>query len=78
MGYRIIITEGKTLEVKITIGVGHMRDIIETEGMIEALVTVDQGQVQGQPQIRIGSDVSSVGSTTISQETVQQCRQAER
>ena len=62
----------------IGIGVGHMRNKIETEGMIEVLVTVDQGQVQGQPQIGIGSDVSSVGSMNISQETVQQHRQAER
>ena len=40
----IIIIEGKTLETKITIGIGggHMRDKIETEGIIEALVTVDQ------------------------------------
>ena len=46
MGDRIIITtEGETLEIKITIGigVGHMKDRIETEGMVEALVTVDQG-----------------------------------
>ena len=59
MGDRIIITEGETLETKIMIGigVGHMTDKKETEGMIEALVTVDQGQVQGQLQIGIGSDV---------------------
>ena len=49
----IIITEGETLEIKIMIGigVGHMKDRIETEWMIEALVTVDQDQVQGQLQI---------------------------
>ena len=29
----------------IGIGVGHMRDKIETEGMIEVLITVDQDQV---------------------------------
>ena len=49
MGDRIIIiTEGETLEIKITIGIGvdHMQDKNETEGMVEALVTVDQGQVQ--------------------------------
>ena len=77
---RIIKTEGEILEAKITIGigVGHMRDKIETEGMTEALVTVDEGQVQGQLQIGIGSDVSSVGSMTILWETIQQHRQAER
>ena len=32
----------------IGIEVGHMRDKIETEGMIEVLVTVDQDQVQEQ------------------------------
>ena len=50
MGDRIIITtERETLEIKITIeiGVGHTRDRIEVAGMVEALVTVDQGQVQG-------------------------------
>ena len=38
MGDRIKATEGETLETKILteIGVGHMRDRIETEGMIEA------------------------------------------
>ena len=73
MGDRIIVTEGETLGTRITIeiGVGHMRDKIETEGMIEALVTVDQDQVQGQLQIGIGLDVLNVGSTTILQETVQ-------
>ena len=49
MGDRIIITEGETLEIKIMIGigVGHTQDKIETEGMAEVLVTVDQDQVQG-------------------------------
>ena len=47
-----------------------MKDRIETEGMIEALVTVDQDQVQEQLQIGIGLDASNVGSITISQETV--------
>ena len=44
MGDRIIIiTEGEILEIKTTIGigVGYTRDRVETEGMIEALVTVD-------------------------------------
>ena len=50
MGDRIIITtEEETLEISITIeiGVGQMKDKTEIEGMVEALVTVDQGQVQG-------------------------------
>ena len=40
---RIIITEGEILEIKIIIGIGvsHMQDWIGTEGMVEALVTVD-------------------------------------
>ena len=49
MGDRvIIITEGETLEIKITIGigVGHTQDRIETEGLVETSVTVDQDQVQ--------------------------------
>ena len=79
MGGRII-TEGKTLEIKIMIGigVGHMKDRIETERMIEALVAVDQDQVQEQLQIGIGLDASNVGKTTILQETVQQHRQTEK
>ena len=40
--------------------------------MIEALVTVGQGQVQEQVQTEIGLGVSSVESTTILQETAQQ------
>ena len=69
MGDIIIVTEGETVETKIMIeiGVGPMRDKIETEEMIEVLVTVDQEQLQ----IGIGLDVLSVGSMTISQETVQ-------
>ena len=56
MGDRIIIiTKGETLEIKITIGieigVGHMKDRIEIEEMIEVLVTADQDLVQGQLQI---------------------------
>ena len=68
MRNRIIVTEGKTLGTRNAkeIGVGHMKDRIETEEMIEALVTVDQDQVQEQLQIRIGLDVLSVGSMTIS------------
>ena len=46
MGNKIIITEGETLDIKITIGIGigHMKDRIETEGMVESLVTVEQDQ----------------------------------
>ena len=79
-GDRIIITEGKTLEIKIMIGigVGHMRDTTETEGIKEALVIVDQGQVWEQVQIGIGLNVLSVENMTISQEIVQQHRQAEK
>ena len=43
-----------------------MKNKTETEEMMEALVTIDQDQVQEQLQIEIGIDVSSVGSTTIS------------
>ena len=51
MGDRIILTtEEETLEIKIIIekGVGHTKDRIEIEGVVEALVRVDQGQVQRQ------------------------------
>ena len=68
MGGQIIaITEGETLEVKITIGigVGHMKDRTEIEGTVDALVIVDQGQVQGQLQIEIGLDALSVGNMII-------------
>ena len=53
MGDRIIVTEGETLETKIMIEVGvvYMRDKIETEEMIEALITVGQDQVQEQLQL---------------------------
>ena len=70
----------ETLEIKIMIGkgVGQITDRIETGGMIEASVTIDLDQVQEQLQIGIRLDVSNVGNTTISQETVPQPRQAER
>ena len=44
----IIIMEGETFEIKITIeiGVGHTKDRIEIGGMLEVLVTLDHGQVQ--------------------------------
>ena len=47
MGDWIIIIGGETLGTRtITeVGIGHMTDKIETEEMIEALVTVDQDQV---------------------------------
>ena len=80
MGDRIIITEGETLEIKIMIGigVGHMKDRIGTEEMIETLVIVDQDQVQEQLQIGIGLNASNVGNMATSQETVLQLRQIER
>ena len=40
----------------IGIRVGHKKDRTEIEGTVETLVTVDQGQVQRQLQIKIGSD----------------------
>ena len=78
MGDRIIITtEGETLQIKIVIetGVGHIKDRKEMEGTVEALVTVDQGQVQGQLQIGIGSYALNVENMTILQGTVHLYRQ---
>ena len=76
----IITTEGETLEIKITIGigVGHTKDRIETEGMVEALVTVDQGQVQGQLQIGIGLNDLNAENMTILHGTVCLHRQIEK
>ena len=74
MGGKIIaITEGETLEIKIMtgIGVGHTKDRAETEGTVEALVIVDQGQVQGHLQIEMELDVLSVGNMITLQGTVQ-------
>ena len=67
MGDRIIVTEGETLGTRTTkeIGVGHMRDKIETEEMVEVLVAVDQDQVQEQLQIGIELDILSAESMTI-------------
>ena len=62
----------------IGIGVGHTKDRMETGGMVEALVTVDQGQVKGQLQIEIGIDILNVENITILQGTVQLCRQIEK
>ena len=82
MGDRIIIitTERQTLEIKImiAIGVGHTKGRIETEGTVEMLVTVDEGQVQGQLQMEIGLDALNVENMTILQGTVQLCRQIEK
>ena len=75
---RLIITaEGETLEIKpmTEIAVGHMKGRIEIEGMVEALVAVGQGQVQGWLQIEIGSDALNVGNVIISQGNVQQDKQ---
>ena len=55
----------------IEIGLGHMRDRIEIEGLVEVLVTIYQGQVQGKLQIEIASDALSVGNMIILQGTVQ-------
>ena len=73
----IITTEGETLEIKIMMEIGedHMKDSIEMEGTVEALVTVDQGQVQGWLQIEIGLDALNVENTTILQGTVWLYRQ---
>ena len=46
-------------------GVGHMKDITEIEGTVEALVTVHQGQGLGQLQIEIGLDALSIGNVII-------------
>ena len=49
-----------------------MKDRIEIEGIVEALVTVDKGKVQGKLQIEIGLDALSVENMIILQWTVQQ------
>ena len=49
---------------------GHMKDRIETKGMIEPLVTVEQNQVQGQLQIGTELDALNVENTTTSQGNV--------
>ena len=55
-----------------------MKKTMKTEGTIEALVIVDQDQVQEQLQIGIGLEASNVQNTTTLQETVQQHRQIEK
>ena len=52
-------------QITIEIGVGHTEDRIEMERMAKVLVTVDQGQVQGQLQIEIGLDDLNVANTTL-------------
>ena len=84
MGDRIIVEmdSGEILEIKATreVGVGHMigNSEVKTEGTIEALITVDQGQVLEQVPRETELDVSSVESMIILQETGQQCKQTER
>ena len=80
MGDRIIVTEGETVGTRtmIEIGVGHMRDKIETEEMIEELVIADWDQVQEQLQIGMELDVLIAESMTILWETIQWCKQTER
>ena len=46
-------------------GVHHMKDRTEIEGMAEVLVAIDQGQVQGQIQTEIRSDVLCVENMII-------------
>ena len=71
-GLTIVTIEEEASEVKIMIGirVGHTKDRVEIEGMVEVLATVDQGQVQGQLQIEIGLDALSVRNMIILQGTV--------
>ena len=81
MGDRVIITtEGEIIEIKIMIeiGLGHTQDRIETKETLEALVTVDQDQVQGQLQIRIALDALNVENMTILQGIVELHRQIEK
>ena len=49
----------------IGIGVGHPKDRIEIEGIVEVLATVYQGYIQGQLQIDIGLVASSIGNMII-------------
>ena len=73
---------GETLEIKAMkeMGVGHMIGRLEviTEGMVEAPVTIGQGQVQEQVQIGIGLDVLNAQDMIISHETAQQYMCTER
>ena len=72
MGDKIIVKmdSGETLEIKAMreVGVDQMIDNLGviTEGTIEVLVTVDQGQVLEQVPIEIELDVLSVENTIIS------------
>ena len=73
-----IITEWETLEIKIMIGieVDHMKDRIETEGMIEVLVTVDQDQVQEQLQIGIGLEFFCEELFVVRLKSIHSCKSA--
>ena len=72
-GLTITMVQEEVIEVKITIGigVGHMRDRTEIEEIAEVQVIADQDLVQGQVQIEIGLDASSVGNTITLQGNVQ-------
>ena len=78
MGDKIILemNSGETLETKAVTEteVGYVIGKLEviTEGTIEALVTVDQGQILEQVPIEIGLDGLSVESKIISYESAQQ------
>ena len=73
---------GEILEIKAMgeVGIGQMIGNLEvmTEGTIEVLATVHQGQVPEQIPLGIELHVLSVGSMIILQETAQQCKQTER
>ena len=72
MGETIIIEE-VIIGIKVTIGIGvdHLKGRVEIEEIIEAWVTVGQGQVLEQIEIEIELDVLNVGNTTTLQENVQ-------
>ena len=72
-GIIIVIIEEVFIKIKIMteIGVGHMKDKMETEEIAEVQVIVDQDQVQEEVQIEIGLDVLNVGNTIILQRNVQ-------
>ena len=63
----IIIIEEVIIEIKIMIeiGVGHMKDRIETEETIEVQAIANQDQVQEQVLNEIGLDVLNVGNMII-------------
>ena len=71
-GIVLVATEEVVIGIKIMIeiGVGYMKDRIETEETVEVQVIVDQDQVQEQLQMEIGLDVSNVGNMIILQGNV--------